>query len=346
MNSGVDYNYNTPQTVAWSRPGSYSTQYPYESESTSPYSSQPPSFMLPSTDPMGNGNPYLVNPYGGKSQPAPNWSDQTSGLPSTQSASQVISAGYALPSSEALMSFQSPQGPAISNLRAEQALPYQTLSNQQPSTLSSDRTLPNPYTRYSSSSMNSTERPNMENAPLSAGSHRTSVGSLGWQTDASSSASSGVSSQTSCSSVGGSQDYGTERPMIQRESQDLGYSYIGYGSNQETPLLNMGDNQSSQLQVSDINTALASQRYRTLPDESSHHSPSNTSSTYGYTGATVTRNGQTRTTSGSLSNGVAYTRAQSSITRREPQECGTDCADCQSGSSRASIASINNLPSY
>jgi hypothetical protein len=358
MQSGIDYNsYNaSPQGLPWSRSNSYSNTYsPYESESTNPYTPQPPSFILPNTDPMASGNPYLVNSLSSKPQASQAWPDQAISVAHSQSASQIMTAGYALPSSDALMAFQSAQGSAGGSLRSDQALTYPTLGSQQPPTLSSERTLPNPSARnYSSAALSALDRQNLDSIPLSAASQRSSLGSLGWQRDTASS-SSHVSSQTSCSSIGGSQDFTSDRASLHRESQDLGYHYLGYANSPQSTLPSnalstlMNESQASQPPLSTVAAGLGSQRCRTVSNESSsHESPSTGSSSYGYTGATVTRSSQTSAASGQLSSGATYTRAGSGLARRESGagECSADCSGCQSGSNRASIASINNLSSY
>ena len=364
MQSGIDYGSYSGSShgLPFSRPNSYSNAFsPYDAETTSQYASQPPSFILPNTDPAGNTNPYLMNSYGNKSQSSQAWSEQPTSASLAQSVSQIMAAGYALPSSEALMAYQGGQTPTSDGLKFDQSLPYQSLSSQQPPMLSSDRTLPNPSARnYGAPAISSLDRSPLDSIPLSAVSHRSSLGSsLGWQTDTASS-SSQISCQTSCSSVGGSQDYGTDRGPMHRDSQDLSYGYMGYSNSPHTTLPPntlssiTNDTHSNQSSLSVINDGdPSSQRCRTISSEGHHNdSPSATaSSSYGYTGATVARTSQTRTASGQLSNGATYTRAQPSITRREnavgAEDCtGVDCSGCQTGSNRASIASINNLSNY
>ena len=359
MQPGIDYNsYSAPShSLSWSRSNSYSSAYsPYDTETTSPYTSQPPSFILPNTDPMSNGNPYLVNPYTTKSQSSQIWSEQATSITHPQSASQVMAAGYALPSSDALLTYNSNQNSANTALRSDHTLPYQTLSNQQPPTLGSDRTLPNPSVRtYLPSGSSSLDRTALEGLPLSAVSHRSSLGSsLGWQTDTASS-SSHLSSQTSVSSNGGSQDFGTDRAAMHRDSHDMGYTYLGYSCSPHAahPSSTIDtitqDNQATQPSLHTVGADASAQRCRTTSSEGQHDSPSATaSSSYGYTGVTPARTSQTRSASGQLSNGATYTRAQPSITRREggTEECTADCTGCQASSNRASIASINNISNY
>jgi hypothetical protein len=345
--NGVDYSsYGGPsQCGSWTRSNSYASPYsPYESESTSPYSSQPPSYMLPNTDPMTNGNPYLVNPYSTKSHANQMWAEQPSSTNQSQSASQFMAASYSLPSSDSLITYNNS---ASTSLKAD--LPYQAVSNQQPIALNGDRTLPTPAARTYTSSTVST----LESLPMSALSHRSSIGS-GWQTEISSN-SSHISSHTSCSSAGGSQDFGADRPITHRDSQDLTYSYIGYGNSPQSTLPSSGlstvvnnNTQSSQAPLPMVSAELGSQRCRTVSNETSHESPGGVSSSYGYTGATVTRSSQTRTASGQLSNGETYTRANPSLTRRESaaEDFVADCSGCQPSSNRASIASINNMSTY
>ena len=359
VQSGIDYNsYSAPShNLSWSRSNSYSSGYsPYDTETPGPYTPQPPSFILPNTDPMSNGNPYLVNPYTTKSNSSQVWPEQATSVTHPQSTSQVMATGYALPSSDALLAYSGNQNSANTALRSDHTLPHQTLSNQQPPTLSSDRTLPNPSVRtYLPSGGSSLDRTALEGLPLSAVSHRSSLGSsLGWQTDTASS-SSHLSSQTSCSSNGGSQDFGTDRAPVHRDSHDMGYPYLGYSCSPQAahPSNTLDtithDHQATQPSLHTAGADLGSQRCRTISSDGQHDSPSATaSSTYGYTGVTPARTSQTRTATGQLSNGATYTRAQPSITRREvgTDECAADCTGCQTSSSRASIASINNLSNY
>ena len=356
---GVDYgSYGAPShNLSWSRSNSYSSAYsPYETEATSPYTSQPPSFILPNTDPMSNGNPYLVYPYSTKSHSSPSWQEQPASAIPSQAASQVMAAGYALPSSDALMAYNGTHNTANTTLRTDQSLPYQTLGTQQPPALSSDRTLPNPSGRsYLPSGIASVDRSTLDGLPLSTLSHRSSLGSsLGWQTDTASS-SSHLSSQTSCSSNGCSQDFGTGRGPGHRDSTDLGYNYLGYSNSPQPshPTDTLGtiisDGHAAQPLLSSAGPEIGSQRCRTISNEGQHDSPSATaSSTYGYTGVTVAQTSKIRTASGQLSNGTTYAQARPSISRKEAgtERCTADCTGYQTGSSRASIASINNLSNY
>lgn len=350
LQTNVDYN-SLANGLSWSRSNSYSSTYsPYDSE-TSPYTTQGPNFILPNADPMAGPSPYPVSSYSSKSQNQI-WPDQTAAVSQAPSSAQILTAGYALTSSDNLVPYQSAQSSTLGSLKSDQLFAYQTPMSQQTSTQSSDRTLPTPGLRHYASSNVST----LDSLPMSALSHRSS---LGWNTDASSS-SSHLPSQTSCSSAGGVQDFGTDRAPLHRDSQDLGYSYIGYsGSPQSTlpthglsTLVSTADIPSSQSMLSTLAAELGPQRCRTVSDDPQNHDSLGVtaSSSYGYTNpAAITRNSQNRSTSGQLSNGATYTRvAQPSITRRESgaEECGADCSGCQSTSTRASIASINNMPSY
>lgn len=375
MQNNVEYNpYSGPtQGVSWSRSGSYSSTYsPYEAETTSPYTTQPPSFILPNNDPMTNANPYLVSSYTTKTQPTQGWVDQAVSMPHSQSNHQIMAVGYAMPSSDSLMTYHNTQTPANSTFKGDQVMPYPTLASQQPSALTNDRTLPTPGIRNYSSSAHTVST--LDSLPLSALSHRSS---LGWQTDASSS-SSHISSQTSCSSAGSSQDFSaTDRtPALHRDPQDLSYStYLGYTTSPQPTLqanalstiINDTQQPSQPLLPANITSDMTSQRCGTISQESStsshhhHHqdSPSATaSSSYGYTGASVTRNSQSRGGgAGQLSNGTTYTRAQPShnvggaVTRsREAggaEECNAnDCSGCQGGGNRPEVGGVGGLDGY
>jgi hypothetical protein len=359
--SNVDYS-STASGLSWSRSNSYSGNYsPYDSE-TSPYTTQGPNFILPNADPMAASTSYSASTCTSRSQ-NPLWSDQTAAMSQPQSSSQLLTTGYALPASDSMIPYQQAQNSTVSSLKADQIYgcqtptssqtAYQNAPSQQSAALSNDRILPTPGLRTYASSTVST----LESLPMSALSHRSS---LGWQTDVSSN-SSHLSSQTSCSSAGGSQDFGTDRPPVHRDSTDLAYNFVGYnGSPQSTiPSYGMGslvstaDIPSSQAILSTLAAEMGPQRCRTVSDDPpTQDSPGATaSSSYGYTAAAagVTRNSQTRPTSGQLSNGATYTRAsQSGITRRESgtEDCGADCSGCQPSSARTSIAGINNMPTY
>lgn len=368
IHNNVEYGpYNgSNQGLSWSRTNSYSSSYsPYEAEATSPYTTQPPNFILPNNDPMANTNPYLVSSCANKTQSNHGWSDQGVPISHSHTTSQLLTAGYALPSSDPLLTYQNAHSSANSNYKNDQGMSYAALTNQQPSALTSDRTLPTPGIRNYASSAHTVST--LDSLPLSALSHRSS---LGWQTDTSSS-SSHVSSQTSCSSSGGSQDFGAadRGSILQRNSQDLAYgNYLGYANSPQPSLQSSTLNhiindtqQGSQAAISNnLPSDLSSQRCRTISQESTssnsahHHqdSPSNTaSSSYGYTGPSVTRGSLTRGMSGQLSNGAAYTRAQSSHTsgstaRRDIESedfSGADCSTCQGGESRASISGVSEL---
>ena len=98
--SSVDYGaYNNPATsVDWRPPysgqaGSYSP-YPDDEES-SPYTAQPPSYMLPNTDPMSANSSYYNYGHGARSHPSAHWSEPQSFI--SQPASQLTGVSYALP---------------------------------------------------------------------------------------------------------------------------------------------------------------------------------------------------------------------------------------------------------
>jgi hypothetical protein len=347
--------------LSWSRSNSYSSTYsPYDSE-TSPYTTQGPNFILPNADPMAGSNSYPATTYTSRSQ-SQMWSDSAASMSQSQPSSQSLATGYALPSSDSMIPYQNAQNSTVSSLKSDQIYGYQPPTAQQnlyqtpPSqntVLGNDRILPTPGLRTYAASTVST----LESLPMSALSHRSS---LGWQTDASSN-SSHLSSQTSCSSAGGSQDFGTDRLPIHRDSADLGYNFVGYNDSPQSTmpshgmstLVSTADIPSSQPMLSTLAAEMGPQRCRTVSDDPpTQNSPGATaSSSYGYTAtaAGVTRNSQTRATSGQLSNGATYTRAsQSSITRRESgtEDCGADCSGCQPSSTRTSIAGINNMPTY
>jgi trimeric autotransporter adhesin len=116
-------------------------------------------------------------------------------------------------------------------------IPYQINTNNLTANPNNDRVLPTPGSRnYSSSSFTGTST--VENLPLSALSHRSSIG---WSTDSASSASH-ISSQTSATGSSIGQEYSGERSSIHRvsDSQDLSYNGLGFSYSSQQPGLASG----------------------------------------------------------------------------------------------------------
>jgi hypothetical protein len=357
--NSVEYQpYTTPsQNPAWSRMDTYSNSYsPYDTEATSPYSPHPPSFILPNTDPMGTntGNPYLVSSYSAKSQLNQHWTDNSISASQSLASSQIMTTGYALPSSDSLLNYQGMQSSTNASMKQDTGIPYHALATPQSLIISQDRTLPNPSCRYGSVSTGM-DRPVLESHPLSATSQRSSLGSVTWPTDASSSGSH-ASSQTSCGSIVGGQEYGNERPVPHRESQDVNYGFVGYLNNSQpqsairincaSPIAN---DTSSQLAVQGGTAEHVSETSCNVSNDTSRDSPIVSPSDYRYALAPpASCNISSRSPSGQISNGGTCGRVQSNASRRDlgTDERGPDSATYQSNSNRASIASINNLSSY
>jgi hypothetical protein len=239
-------------------------------------------------------------------------------------------------------------------MKQDTSVQYNTLATPQSLLISQDRTLPNPSGRYGSISTGM-DRSVLESHPLSASSQRSSLGSVTWPTDVSSSGSH-ISSQTSCGSVAGGQDYGNERSIPHRESQDVNYGFVGYLNNPQpiselrincaSPVIN---DSSSQLTLRGGTTEQVSETSCTAPNDTSRDSPVVAPSDYRYTLAPPNScNISSRSPSGQISSGAMYTRSQSSAPRRDQgtEERAPDSTTYHSNSNRASIASINNLSSY
>ena len=347
LQTGIDFSpySQTSQHGPWTR-SSYSTYSPYESENTSPYSSQPPSFMLPDTNPMTQGNSYLINPYMSKPQSSQVWSE-TAAPVSSRPAGQLSTSMY---SDQTCSAYNTGSAYGTSLARSEQAMHYSSAASGVGITHTmNDRTLPTPGSRGYSIGTAVVQ----EAQPTSAYSHRSSIG---WSTDGSSN-SSHISSQTSISSGSIGQDYQADGNRTDRTSQDLGFNMLGFAgspqvvSSTEPMAIGTSDSALSHAQLPSAITELGSQRCRTVTqeDDQAHGSPNISTSAYGYAAAPMPRAHQHRSPSGQLSNGTTYTRAQqSTLSHRDTSadDCGPECSSYQPTDNRASIASINNVSTY
>ena len=347
LRGGIDFSpcSQTSQHAPWTR-GSYSTYSPYDSESTSPYSSQPPSFMLPDTNPMTQGNSYLVNPYMSKPQSSQVWPESAASV-SLHPPSQLSTSMYP---EQACLVYNTGSAYGSSLAKGEQAMPYPpTASGAGLAHPMNERTLPTPGGRVYSLGTAAAH----EAQPTSAYSHRSSIG---WSADGSSN-SSHISSQTSVSSGSISHDYHADGNRTDHGSQDLSFNLLGFAGSPQAlssshPLaMHTNDNAISHTQLPSAIAELGTQRCRTVIEEEdrAHESPSTLAPAYGYAVAPMSRNHQPRGPSGQLSNGSTYTRAhQSTLSHRDSgtDECGPECSSYQPVDNRASIASINNVSTY
>lgn len=198
--------YNDLSTAAsasmnWN-PTAYTASYPmYDTEHTSPYAAQPPSYMLP--DP-GHGVRSEVSYVGNfpRTHPHQLWLDSIDNVPIQHQHAQLISPIYPITPAESIKSQSLLTQPAMMNIDCERALPTPSLTTLQPILPSQGRETP----------------------PLSAASHRSSHT---WTTDSVSNISA-VSSRTSC---GGSQDLpAMMHPYTACEDQPTTYPYQVDGS--------------------------------------------------------------------------------------------------------------------
>ena len=348
LQNPIDFSpYSQPsQHAPWTR-GPYSTYSPYEGESTSPYSSQPPSFMLPDTNPMTQGNSYLINSYLSKPQSSQVWSE-TAVSASPHPDNQVPTSLYP---EQTCSVYNTSSAYGNSLARNEQALHYPAVTSSVgiPHAMN-DRTLPTPGGRgYSIGTAAAHEA-----QPTSAYSHRSSIG---WSTDGSTN-SSHISSQSSISSGSISQDFSHgEAIRTDRHPQDLGFNLLGFaGSPQAVSTSNplavgTSDTTTSHAQLPSTITELGTQRCHTVTQEEdqAHESPCTSAPTYAYTGAPMARSHRSRNLSGQSSSGATYTRAhQSTLPPRESttEECRPECPSYRPADNRASVASINNVSTY
>jgi hypothetical protein len=232
-------NSSAPSTTTWNRTGSYSAYPSYEVDEASNYMGQPASFLLPNTDPMSSSSNYMMQPYSSTRSNSQGWLDQAA-----QPASQIMSTNY-LNSADSGHNDPSFVG-AGTNSKLDNGVPYQLITNPTIAVSNTvDRTLPTPGStairthNASQISINS----NLDALPLSATSHRSSIG---WSTDSASSASH-MSSHTSM--TGGSsttaQDFagrrcdGESHPNSRgREAQQLPYNYTGFNNTHQVSLPN------------------------------------------------------------------------------------------------------------
>ena len=149
-----------------------------------------------------------------------------------QAAPSIIGAGYNGSASEA----SAYDGGVASNGTAtkDAMVPYQLNTNSLFTNNNSDRTLPTPGGKHYSSTMAGTST--LDTLPLSALSHRSSIG---WSTDSTSSASH-LSSQTSVTGSSTGHEYSGERSNSHRpsDSQEMAFTGLGYGYSSQATLRN------------------------------------------------------------------------------------------------------------
>ncbi|KAK4946104.1 hypothetical protein LTR10_014906 [Elasticomyces elasticus] len=324
--SNMDYGAYAHQapSVDWTRAsyvGSYS-QYP-DDEDTSPYSSHPPPYILPNTDPMTTANGYYVHAQNVRPHPGTLWPEPQ------QCMSQQTSH---LPSSAYTVTTEPPQPFYSAGLSG---------------TLPSDRILPTPVSARSMV----VPQPNSTDS-LSASSS-TQRNSTYWSSEAHS-----LPPQVDMA-TNSQQSHESRRNTSYGMQELASYNQIGMGealpsttllsalplsANHHQTLTSGPATDDSQHQHSKVRT-LSSH------DQSPTSNPESTSVTYSYTGSLNglgTQQQLRSASSGHLPNGSLYCRTQSMTSRREaaPDDCSPDCSGgCPTDSARASVTSISNTSS-
>lgn len=224
------YNEGVSHGMSWTRTGSFSPYGSYSQDEVSPshYAQQPASFLLPGSDPMASNGASCgmsMYPNGRSNSQSQIWGDSTQNIPSAGSAGY----GDNVPDANGYDTALSGSGAMSRQAMA----PYQINTSSLSTNGTHDRILPTPGGRHYSASFTGTST--LESLPLSAVSHRSSIG---WSTDSASSASH-VSSQTSVTESNTGQEYTGQRSSIHRpsDSQDMAYHGLGFNySPQQTNL--------------------------------------------------------------------------------------------------------------
>ena len=313
--SSVDYNpYHTQNAcVDWGRPsyvgqvghvgqvGSYSP-YPDDGES-SPYTTQPPSFILPNTDPMSTNNTYYVHAHGVRPHPTSLWPEPQQYV--TQPTPQLPNTTYTM-ISEPTQSF----GIA--------------------SNLPSDRILPQPFTARSS-------MPTLTSSidiPISAvGRHSRGY----WHGEKNTS----VQQLPTPVEPNGSQEQALERGNMSYRVQEVSYGQTN--SSESLPSMATSSGNYHLLNEPQPSASTAASEDATshesalslIPPESRKSGIESATTTYGY------RSSQLRSACDQLTPGPLYCRT-TMIPRRElgSDECSPDCSSCQTTeSTRTSFTS-------
>lgn len=331
----------TPSQSSWSRANSYSSYSPYESEATGSYSTQPPDYMLPDTNPMTQHNTYLGYSHSHKPHSAYVWSEQPIQV-APQSAAQLTPSAYPDPVLLSGSSASYVSGPTRNDH-------FPPLLNTTAGSLITDRTLPNPSTKaYSAATALSYDA-----HPTSAVSQRSSVT---WSGTEASSSSSQVSSHTSVSSGSAdvSQEYIAEHRQVHRGSQDLGLQNLAYATGPQAPAssdtipISNADTSVRQHHVSSSMTEPGIHRCRTVSqDDIRALIAANTSPpSHSYAnGPAFPRSHATADSSTAPSNDLAYARAQydSAVQRDNPSNAYEHGSNSYRPSGiRASVTSINS----
>lgn len=319
VHSNVDYGaYGTStSSVDWTK-APYGAYSPFpDDEETSPYTSHPPPYILPNTDPMSSASGYYVHTQNFRPHPGTLWSEQQNCLP------------HQNPSSNPAFTIVTEPQQSYAATAAVGNLP-------------SDRILPTPF---SARGTGSTHASSLDSVPNSASTQRSS---MYWSPD------SGTSTQHIHSQVDSdaSQEQLDDSRNASYSLHDMSYNHMALGDSLSTSTLPVGlsltaDVQHSSPTVASAEGLQAPRSHMQTSRESPKSHSDNTSVTYGYTALMTSRSSQMRTASSQLSNGSLYCRSQPLVTRREaiPEGCSPDSSGCQMDSTRGSIAAISNVSS-
>ena len=306
--SSVEYSPHTSQnpSVDWGRAsyvghvgqaGPYSP-YPDDEES-SHYTAQPPSFILPNTDPMSTNNTYYIHGHAVRPHPTSLWPESQHYV--SQPSSHLTGSAYAMAS----------EGPHAFHTGTAGHLP-------------SDRILPQPFAArsYMPTPASSIDIPvpatGQRNHSYWHGEVNTSVQQLPTPVEAN-----------------GGQEQAFSRESLPYRAQDVTYgqtdasegipatgmsarSYLAINEPQPSGSAASTDNIPQQ-------SALAM-----LTPESQKSGADGSAITYGYRNSTSGRSSQLRSASGHLPTGPLYCRT-TMLPRREhgSDECSPDCSSCQ-----------------
>lgn len=331
VHSPVDYGgYGASSpNVEWSR-APYVNQYaPFgEEDDTNLYSTQPPPYILPNTDPMtiSASSGCYANSYVVRQQSGPMWSDSQQTLP--QQGSQMSNQAY-----------------TVSNDASHSPLQALGITSNGPA----ERTLPAPTVR--ASAYMSAPVTNMDATLLTGSTDRQPTS---WSNETSTTPPH-LSNQVDNIN---DQDRVSERRSGAYRLQELAYGHIAMcDSLSATALQSHAPGTLNENSNPSVEPVAQGPSQRTCRRTFSHDSPrsetENVAATYGYTNALAGRNLQVRSSSGHLSNGLLYCRTQPPVSRREsaPGDCspGTvtsgDCSNCPTESARSSVTSISNSSS-
>ena len=282
------------------------------------YHGQPPSYMLPNTDPMNNMSSCYLNSSLERVSQNGVWSDQVGNGPGSSSSGTFVASAYPV------QSHTDPGG-------------LHPLNTSSLAIGTTDRILPTPAVSrgLAAPAVSSLESlACSETAPSSAFSHRSS---LGWNTDSLSSTSQ-ASSRVSNSLSQGS----TERSMMVGTTHDIGFGWTSTVSHSPAGTVQTTTDVVDPQAYSpfDIRAPIeteVTQRCRTESCESLMPASNTTTGSYGYDGSSHGRYSILNSSSSAhLIDGQEYTRVQQNPTRQRSlvTDCQQGCSQCQDHASQ------------